>query len=182
LTFSAAIASTPFGVDLAVRVTASVTAALLGWAAASLIRWIGINRILTGRWEGDLTCSEFSDENKSHIIHCILVLARPQHGENSGLLYYQRECTKTGAFLQRGVDEFTDYQRFSSGLQRRRFRMIFVRRMHEYPNKTIDDRPAQYIFDCVIANAFSRGPKLLVQTQIQHGSRRDTWVGNLQKQ
>lgn len=162
----------------------AATAAWATGAAAStwFLNWFSIDSKLTGRWEGSLTCScPNVPEFRTHVIHCVLVLARPKSRDTSGLLYYTRECTKSDKHLVRGVDELTDYRCSKSNWKDLQFALCFTRQFHKHPNGKLDYNTPRYDFDMNLTGRFSRKPKIHVTTRIPNGPDHNSWVGTFQR-
>jgi hypothetical protein len=163
-----------------------VGGALCALGGAALTRVAGAVRLddrLTGRWEGDLRGSGAAlEEFPTHVIHWVLVLARPSARQNSGFVYYWRECTQTDAIIAKGVDELDDYARSNGIGLPPQCELRFVRRLHKPINAPIDTSPRPYGVRCRFGKWWARGEKLYVEIAIVNGQRRDTWEGVLQKQ
>ncbi len=168
--------------DLAVNLAASAIWAVAGIAVGYASRAYDLDTRLTGQWEGDLTCENRQNlEFQSHVIHCVLVLARPSASRTSGLLYYNRECFATRTTITRGVDALADLKRAEGSFRTPEFNMKVVRRFH-INDGNLDESPKPYDFKIRFPR-FERVPALQVQTEIacKNGMRRDTWTGVFQK-
>lgn len=166
-------------IDIGVGALDSMVAAGIGAAASTLIRMADPDVRLSGRWEGDFTCSTHS--YPTHVIHCVMVIARPSVRPNSGLLYYTRECSKEAKIIIRGMDELRKYS-----VKRRKLgcdiSMSFVRRFQKNPDESIDYSESIYDFECICDTLLKINPSLNVKTHIRSPTTVDIWEGVLQKQ
>ena len=171
-----------FSIDLSANLAASAIWAGSAAATAWFVHWSSTDSRLTGRWEGDLTCDGSTAPHfRTHVIRCVLVLARPKARNTSGLLYYTRECTTTDKKLVRGVDELADYSCSGQTLKQVDFVLSFIRRFHKHPNGKLDYNSPSYDFNMNLAGRFARHPKLHVKTRIPNGALFDDWSGTFQR-
>ena len=148
--------------DLGINLAAAALWATGGASITYCARVFALDSRLSGRWEGDLECrgpSPGAAEFRTHVIRCVLVLARPIARQNSGLLYYTRECTATDTVVVRGLDELKDYSRSNGVLRAPEFTMQFTRRFHKHPDGRLDESTPAYIFRCRFAGLLARAPK-----------------------
>lgn len=153
-------------------------AANAAWATFTMPRIFSLNARLTGRWEGDLTCPQSTDPDvRGHVIHCIIVLARPANRQNSGLLYYRRHDPSSGKNIVEGVDELHDLQKCPDSTTKE-FIVAFTRRLHKYADNRIDTSDTKYAFRSRLDSN-----KLYATTEIPNCSKaHDTWEGCFHKQ
>lgn len=168
--------------DIGVNLAANAVWAFGGAGIVLGARVFALDARLSGRWEGDLECSgALAQELRTHVIRCVLVLARPIARQNSGLLYYTRECTTTDKVLVRGLDELKDYKRSNGAFRAPEFTMQFTRRFHKHPDGHLDESTPAYLFRCRLAGLLSRAPKLYIETDIPNERHPDVWKGVFQK-
>lgn len=169
--------------DIGVNLAANAVWALGGASIVLGARIFAFDAKLSGRWEGDLECiSALCPDLRTHVIRCVLVLARPISRQNSGLLYYTRECTASDKVLVRGLDELKDYKRTNGPFRAPQFTMQFTRRFHKHPDGRLDETTPAYLFRCRFAGLFASAPKLYVETDIPNDRQPDVWKGVFQKQ
>ncbi len=165
--------------DIGVGVLGSIVAMGIGTTVTVVARAVNPDVRLSGRWEGDFTCSTHS--YPTHVIHCVMVIARPSVRPNSGLLYYTRECSKEAKIIIRGMDELQKYS-----VRRRKLgcdiNMSFVRRFQKNRDETIDYSESIYDFECTCDTLLKINPLLNVRTHIRGQTAVDIWEGILQKQ
>jgi hypothetical protein len=165
------------------EIVAHLASLAIGGGAEHFRNIFALDHRLTGRWEGDLECTnKNATESRTHVIRCILVLARPIARPNSGLLYYQKECTATDKILVRGLDELKKYKRVKGYFRPKEIAMEFTRRFHKYPSGEVDESAEAYKFQGKFEGLFSRAPALDVETRIKNNKNgSDVWCGTLQK-
>lgn len=169
--------------EVGMNLIASGIAALGGSGVTMATRFVLLDSRLTGRWEGELRCDDdVANRSKTHVIRCIMILARPIARENSGFFYYQRECTHKDIIMVRGLDELTKYEKIGRAIRNPEIEMIFTRKFHKEPHGETDDTPAGYRFNCKMNNLLSRAPKMQVSTQIPtYDGKQNNWSGIFQK-
>lgn len=167
--------------DVGVGALGSLVGTGIGVVASTLFRAVNPNDRLSGRWEGDLECKNPDGRLKSHVMRCVIVLARPIARPNSGLLYYQIECTSTDKIIIRGLDELKGYKAIGHSLFPTGITMDFIRRFHKLPSGDIDESERRYRFHCKFDGVFSRAPRLEIITNVERGESSETWFGTFQK-
>jgi hypothetical protein len=168
--------------EFAMHFVAYASSAGAGAILTNLYHAFNLGGRLSGRWIGDLECQSKGDPKySSHVIHCMLVVARPIGGRSSGLLYYDRQCHATNMIITRGVDELKDYSRLNNAFSTPQFTMDFVRRFH-YEAVGTNQSPRPYHFRCSFPRIFSRST-LRIQTQIESTTTGlDIWTGLFRKE
>lgn len=166
--------------DVGVGALGSLVGTVIGAVMSSVYRAVNPNNRLSGRWEGDLECKNENGRLKSYVMRCVLVLARPIARPNSGLLYYQIECTSTDKIIIRGLDELKGYKAIGYFFPTE-INMDFIRRFHKLPSGDIDESERGYHFRCKFDGFFSRAPRLEIITNVERGESSETWFGTFQK-
>lgn len=168
--------------DIVAGLVTTAISGSVGMAAVKAAAYISLDSKLCGRWEGNLHRNkEASIEFPTHVIKCVMVLARPASRQNSGLLYYTRKCTSQDLTLVSGLNELQDYKKDGSTLRNIRFTMEFTRTFHRHLDERVDTSPSATTLACRLEGITNCAPKLYVQTKVPNADTENTWSGVFRK-
>lgn len=163
---------------LIVEIATGVTTAIISAGATALYYKYKFDALLTGHWHGKLTCEGPGNEQfKNDVINCVLVIARPESGQMTGLFHYCRQCTVTDKILVQGLDEFQDYERKDGS----DFKMDFTRVFHKRKKCVPDRSKTLYTFDCHLDGKLNQQLKLNIETAFSENGRQYMWKGIFSK-
>lgn len=148
-------------------------AELFNWASrlvtvlvlmAYISRKLILKKFLVGRWEGELSTSDYPNQT----LHCVLVVSRLEQRNNSAFLIYKCEDTSTQFLRFAGTDRLINHIDSAIFSLSRKWSADFVRCSHQVFYETEMEKispaqpPSRYHWSCTIDSIFL-DPKMTVK-------------------